>query len=276
VLDLTETVELGRSRFDKVLLFLKESRKIFYGVIVFIAIFGIGWLNIDIPYISPFVGSRRFFFSGLIVGVFILYIPSKMLVSRFYTVDSDIIFEVNEMPENDNAKIRRYEVGEEKLNRMTVNGKKPISWRSFRGKTAYMVRKCDLENEELITTHHAEMSDLELMAYRENVKKARIRIRKQALKGIKLFSRFETIIEDIEQALWTKKTKNYIDVATQHKKEVEQAVEQSVPDYIDDDNKDQSIDDLINSFDADIESVTIGNGKGVKSNEKQQSGNSDE
>lgn len=276
MLDLTETVELGRSRFDKVLLFLKESRKIFYGVIVFIAIFGIGWLNIDIPYISPFVGSRRFFFSGLIVGVFILYIPSKMLVSRFYTVDSDIIFELNELPESDNAKIKRYEVGKEKLNRMTVNGKKPYSWRNFRGKTAYLVRKCDLENEELITTHHAEMSDFEMMMYKENVKKARIRIRKQALKGIKLFARFESIIEDIEQAMWTGKTKNYIDVATQHKKEVEKAVESSVPEYLDKEDESESIQDLIDSVDADIESVTIGNGNGVKSNEKQESGNSDE
>lgn len=268
--------ELGRTRFDKALAFLKESRKIFYAVIVFITIFGIGWLNIDIPYISPFVGSRRFFFSGLIVGVVILYIPSKMLVKRFYTVDSDIIFAVDENPEDDNAKIKEYEVGKEKMNRMVVDGKTPTAWRGARGKQVYLAREVDLKDDKLVTTHHAEMDDIEMMEYADKVEQARLRTRKWSLIGIKLYSRFDQIVENIEARMWNEKTDMYMKTAQKQKENVKKAVENEIPELESEDNSKDSIQNLIDSVDAEVESVTIGNGNGAESNEKTNIGDSDE
>ena len=268
--------ELGRTKFDKALEFLKESRKIGYAVIAFIAIFGIGWLNIDIPYISPFVGQRRFFFIGLIVGSIILYIPSKWLVKQFYTVDSDIIYAVNENPQDDNARIKEYEVGKDKMNRMKVDGKTPLSWRGADGKQVYLARKVDLKNDMLITTHHAEKTDIEMMEYADAVKQARLRMRKQALKGIKLHSRFEQIVENIEAAMWTQKTNKFLESAYSMKDTVNKEVESEIKGFYEKDDEENSIQDLIDSVDVDVESVTIGNGKKSGNNNKQSSGATNE
>lgn len=241
------TEELGRTRFDKFLEFVRETRKAFWLLLILLTIFTLGWFDIQIPFINPFKGERVNFLIGMVVGAIILYMPSKWFVRRFYTVDSDIIFEVTESPDDDNAKVKRYEVGKEKMNRMTVDGKTPISWRNARGKTTYLVRNCDLKGETLTTTHHAEMSDIELMEYRSKVEEARLRTKKWSLIGIKLYSKWDTLIESIEARFWKKKTDEYMESAGMDKELVKESVEEQIPELETEDDDEFDLQSMIES-----------------------------
>lgn len=271
--------ELGKTRFEKFIMFVRETRKALWAIIGLVALFIIGFFDINVPLINPFVGERRNLLVGLIIGGIIFYIPSKWFISRFYEVDSDFIFEINANPD-DGTYISVYELGDEKMDKLEFDGAQPISWRTVSGKRAYMVRELMLEENKAVTTHHAEMNDIEMMEYKNKVDEGRLRSKKWALIGMKLYARFDTIVENIEARFWSKKTDEFMEATYNAKEDVKTEVESEIPELeelknVKKENK-TDIQKIIDDAPDGIESFSMDVSNDGASSEKQKSGRKNE
>jgi hypothetical protein len=260
----TET-ELGKTRFEKVVTFLRETRKAVYLIIIVAGLVTIGFFDIEIPFVTRFLSSYSEILVGGILGSILFYIPSKWFISNYYTVDSSYFIEIDAKPD-DGAYVEVYEVGRGKVNDLDFEGATPVNWPAMDGKQVYMVRDLDLEAGKAVTTHHAEMSDIEMMEHRNKVEEGRLRSKKWALIGMKLYARFDTIVENIEARFWSKKTDEFLDATFNAKEDVKSEVESEIPELEDvkgaEDDENLTASDLLDNAPDGIESMTVNVGDG--------------
>ena len=248
--------ELGKTWLDSSIEVLRESRKLATLALLGAIIFSVGWFDIDLPYFNPFLGDRRYFFVGVLVSSIALYIPTNYFINKFYEPKSDIVFEVDAKEQEDGdikPMVRRYEIGRDKMNEMTVEGKTPKSWRNIQGKTTYLVRKIDLEQEEAETTHHAEISDIEMIQDRKKIEEGRIKVQKWATIGIELYTELETIATNAEARYWKYLTDEKLEASHINATAIKQEVVERIPEL--DFNEEDETPEIKEDYKADKENL---------------------
>lgn len=229
--------------------FLKEIRKTVVVFLICVTFLTAGFFDIELfGWLEWLItGNSKYFVIGFLISAVLLYIPTKKLISVFYSPRTSVLVELNS---NSEPRISIYELGDQLIDDLTFEGDK---WKADRGKNGiqiYFCRDYDVEENHAVVSAMDELTEVELMEYREKIEEYRFRKNKWVKVGRKLYSKFPTIVENIEARFWKNQTDDVMDVLDFDRKEIMEAVEQEIQEKQEDDDttEKERAEDVIDSI----------------------------
>lgn len=248
-------------RAKEFFLFLKEIRKtvVVFSLFSLFIISGIFDFSIFGRFEWIFQGSQKYFFIGFLISAVLLYLPTKKFVSMFYSPQTSVIVELNS---NDEPRIALYELGDELLQNLTFDGD---TWNADRGKNGmsiYFAREYDVEENHAVVSALDEMNEVELMEFKDKIEEYRHNKNKWVQVGKELYSKFPTIVEDIEARFWKQQTDDVMTAMDFDREEIIDRIDEKIDEKQEDEDENDSKEDLnpLNEPEDVINSANIDNG----------------
>jgi len=186
----------------------------------------------------------------LTLAQIVSWYPSRWLYKKIRNLPIDIIVAADST-ENEIVKPYQYYQGRFKQD-FDIDGE-PSTWRTPRGKTAFLVTSLDEEEMKAEGTSLGEMSDIELLKAREKIEANRLNKRKWAKVGMKLFARFESIEDQVKTEYFQNLVRKGLEHTSYDPDKLLETVEEEIPELQEDSDEETDLADLISEVDPDAE-----------------------